>query len=136
MTTGNSGWINHPTNFSKYLEGSSKLFRVFDCDMGENTAFYENQTMILFDGLRRPVGKIGITAAISKDTSKESNRFNILIKKVGKLYIPDEKYISTDTIPDVWLEIWKPNYTCTMKEHILDSSEELDAAYDPTLNEE
>ena len=90
--------------------------------MGNNEAFFQNQKMVLFDKKRKRVGSMGITVAIAKDCVKESSRFHIKIDKVGKMYVPEDRYISTDPIPEVWIDIFSPRPQSCLKEEILDSS--------------
>ena len=61
----------HSSDFNfkigKYNHGSSKVFNLFDCEMSDNTAYFQSKDIIMFDTDRRRIGTMGIKAAISKD---------------------------------------------------------------------
>jgi hypothetical protein len=108
---------------------------VFGCDYADNTAFFHRHNLVIFNKKKQNIGTMKVVSAISRDSMKESSNLPIAIEKIGKLYVPDDKYFSTDPLPDVWMEIFDTEYTLSDgKDQLFDTSEELEAAYDPKLD--
>jgi hypothetical protein len=76
-----------------------------------------------------------LVAAISRDSMKEAKNLPIIIEKIGRVYVPEDKFFSTDPLPPVWLEVFDPSYTLNDgQDNLFDTSEELEAAYDPLMS--
>jgi hypothetical protein len=105
------------------------------CNYNDGGAYFQSHKLLLFNSKRHKVGSVLITTAIAKDVDKCTSTMPIAIRKVGHIYVPEDKYISTDPLPDVWMEIFDSKYVGNDgQDEIMDTSEELDEAYDPEIS--
>lgn len=101
--------------------------------MDENQGIFHTHLVQLFDESEH-VGTLKLTVGLAKDSMRNAHSLPFNITKYQNLYIPEEKYITTDPFPEVWLEIYSKTYKSKIREEILDSSEELERAYEPLVS--
>ena len=74
-----------------------------------------------------------VTIGLAKDSEINLKSLPISIFKLGKIYIPQDDYVSSDPLPDIWMEIFEDEYKSNLKETIHDSDAEMALAYTPRV---
>ena len=78
-----------------------------------------------------------MTVFISKDIHFDVQQLPITINKYGSVYIPEDTYMTSEPMPEAWMETFgKKHNPLPAVEDILESSEELEEAYDPSISKD
>lgn len=115
--------------------GTSKVLRSFNCEKQETTSMTQPLEIILFSQLFTNF-KLNLVSGLACDHILNSKSLQTNIKKYNSVYIPEKSYFSSDSLPDSWMEIFDPEYKGNESSDLLNSSEELDQVYSPTLEKD
>lgn len=111
-------------------QGTYHPFQSFTCDMCNNSALYQPTTILLF---RNDVLYITVhlTIGIARDREVNIHEMPVSIYRHHGVFIPEQSYINSEPLPEVWMEVFTRYYSGVNKTKFDDSQEEM---YTPVLN--
>ena len=77
-------------------------------------AMYQKKQMIFFNSFNETICNLSVNVGISCDKLFPSKKIKVLMTKQKDTYIPESQYMSTDPLPNEWMELFgyeNPNET-------------------------
>ena len=113
------------------LEGSFSPLGKFAFDFSTSKAFVTTERVLLFSDTYEQ-GSLTVKVGLVLDKAVQAKKLPISIRRFGLLYIPDEVYITSQPLPDVWMEMFEASEF--QRTEILSSRDEVERLYDPELD--
>lgn len=113
------------------LEGTFAPLSFFSFDFSICSAFLASHTVLLFanEGTQAEI-RLKIGFSLERKISPKS--LPVSIRRLSQVYIPEETYITSEPLPQAWLEIFT-SAVSSQRTDILSSRRELEQMYDPVL---
>lgn len=114
------------------LEGTFAPLAFFSFDFSMFTAFLASHTVLLF-GEEHSQGEVRLQIGFSLDREIHPKSLPVSIRRFSQVFIPEETYITSQPLPQAWLEIFT-SAAPSQRTDILSSTRELEQMYDPILH--
>lgn len=113
------------------LEGTFAPLAVFSFDFSMFSAFLASHTVLLF-GEEQTQGEVRLKIGFSLDREIRPKSLPVSIRRFNQVFIPEETYITSQPLPQAWLEVFT-SAAPSQRTDIPSSTRELERMYDPVL---
>lgn len=123
--------LTYTEKSTSVLSGTFAPLSFFSFDFSLCSAFLTSHTALLFAN-EIAKGEVQIKVGLSIDREISPKSLPISIHRHSQVFIPEETYITSQLLPEAWLEVFTA-FTCSDRTEILSSRRELDQIYEPVL---
>lgn len=112
--------------------GDCKPLALFATQLADSSAVVQVMDLLLFQEAEI-VARIKLKVGLACDKPVKVKDLPVTITKVDNLYIPEESFFTSDSVPDAWMETFEETYQGLRVSQVVDSSGELEQMYTPVM---
>ena len=114
--------------------GECKPLALFATQLADSSAVVQVVDLLLFQEAEI-VARIKLKVGLACDRPVRVKDLPVTITKLGNLYIPENSFFTSDSVPDAWMETFEETYQGLRLSQVVDSSVELEQMYSPVMGE-
>ena len=118
------------------MRGVTNPFYKFTANIAESVGLSEKLEILLLKTTYIKA-RLNMTVFIAKDMIFDMQELPITINRYGSVYIPEDTYMTSEPMPEAWMERFGKKFEpMPLCEQVLESSQELEDAYTPKVSKE